>query len=119
MSETAFLEKCVADNVEVINFANFLSSNGVNVEFSNLQSAVANMGYTFPGLSNGIVEGLTQKYGQNGVAVLTAWNAILISAIQFGTPSYTPPVPKPVSPVAPVPPVVVSSSPPKIVGPAA
>lgn len=103
MSINTTVEKIIADNVELINLANFLQGQGLQNDFTNFQTAVAKLGFVFPGLSSGVVQSMIATYGANAVAVLTAWNQCLIDFVKFNDPSYVAPVPTPATPViAPV-----------------
>jgi hypothetical protein len=105
MSVNTTVEKIIADNVELINFANFLQGQGLQNDFTNFQTAVAKLGFVFPGLSSGVVESMIAKYGANAVTVLTTWNQCLIDFVKFNDPSYVAPVPAFIAPAAPAGPI--------------
>ena len=96
MSLTALNEKIIADLVTLINFVNFLSSQGFQGDITQIQAAAANLGLTFPALGNGVIEAMQAKYGADSVALLMALYNTLVSLAKFTDPTYVPPVPAPV-----------------------
>jgi len=95
MSLNADVEKMIAFNVTLINYANFLQGQQLQNDFTTLRTNLAALGLTITGAQTGLGEAFLKLEGAKFVAALTSWNQILIDFAKFADPTYVPPVPAP------------------------